>query len=202
MFQQNVSKRTFEFFFYACSISLCTLLPADWQYLHSSFVAIEGLNQKSIAHDLFYFLLLLFLKRPSPDASSSGRDFADLWLFPHDENHTSMTNINFRADFVDRYASIVLDHFPIFASIFTGVTLVPGRRGRDTFRTYRRPLENNLRHANTRVLHNVPSPNCSRGLCKIPVSIVLSTAKNSIIVRCATEDVLLLRPLCFLLNDE
>lgn len=112
MFQQNVSKRTFELFFNACSISLCTLLPADWQYLHSSFVAIKGLNQKPIAHDLFYFFFLLFLKRPSPDASSSGRDFADLWLFLHDENHTSMTNINFWADFVDCYASIVFDHFP------------------------------------------------------------------------------------------
>lgn len=52
-----------------------------------------------------------------------------------------MININFRADFVDCYASIVLDQFPNSIDVCWRYTCLT-RHGRDVFWTYRRPLEN------------------------------------------------------------
>lgn len=50
--------------------------------------------------------------RCPPYAFSGGRDFARLQLLPNDRNHASFTDINFRADFSDRYASTMLHQLP------------------------------------------------------------------------------------------
>lgn len=104
------------------------------------------------------FFVAVCNERCPPYAFSGGRDFARLQLLPNDRNHASFTDINFRADFSDRYASTMLHQFPNSFDV---------RWRYACLERISVQLENGSCHANAWPLDNVPSPNYGRNPRKI-----------------------------------